>query len=58
MPEPIQVKVPIDQLVIRSLAKKVTARHASCAYETLTEEECMSLVKSLLDEVVQEEADE
>lgn len=58
MPEANQVKVPINQLVIRSLAKKVTARHASCAYETLTEEECMSVVKSLLDEVVQEAVDE
>lgn len=55
MPQPNQVKVPIRQEVIRALAKtKITARHASCAYETLTEDQCMSLVKSLLEEVLEE----
>lgn len=54
MPEPNQVKVPLKQTIIRSLAIKITARHASCAYETLTEEQCLSLVQTLLLEVIEE----
>jgi hypothetical protein len=57
MPEPNQVKVPIDQLVIRTLAKKVTARHASCAFETLSEKECTSLLQMLMKEVKKELSD-
>lgn len=51
MPEPNQVKVPIKQSLIRSLAIKLTARHASCAYETLSETECLSLIEALFNEV-------
>jgi hypothetical protein len=54
MPEPNQVKVPLKQTIIRALAIKITARHASCAYETLSEDQCLSLVNSLLQEVVEE----
>lgn len=54
MPEPNQVKVPLKQTIIRALAVKVTARHASCAYETLSEDQCLALVNSLLQEVTAE----
>jgi hypothetical protein len=54
MPEPNQVKVPLKQTIIRALAPKITARHASCAYETLTEDQCLGLIDSLLREVTEE----
>lgn len=36
-----------DTEFIRDLAKKLTARHASCAFETLTEDECTEILNEI-----------
>ena len=40
-----------DNDFLRTLAKKLTARHASCAFETLTEDECTAILNDIAAEI-------